>query len=132
MPIIAYIIIGGTFVGIYLMLQILILLKIIWYSIKDWKKIQKIKATPIIYSRIIIPSLRKLYFISKYRDCIHYLAIYPRYCIYKGWKSAQCYPKFMSDNEHDAIIIVHEKFAKECMYGGIDLLIEFLVMSHKP
>ena len=39
----------------------------------------------------------------------------------------------MSDNEHDAIIIVHEKIAEKYMYGcGIDLLIDFFMEKEIP
>ena len=109
------------------------LLEEIWYSkFKDWKKIQKAKPTPFISSKVIIPLFKKLYFITKFRDYIFYFEIYSRCCISKGWKSAQCHPKFMSNTEHDAIIIVHKKFAEKCLYGGIDLLIDFFRKKEMP
>ncbi|MGB7532349.1 MAG: hypothetical protein WA977_05135 [Halobacteriota archaeon] len=117
------------------MVNVVPFLNKIWYSrFKNWKKILPPKATPInIRTRTRGYLREKLYFILKYGDFILYLQFFVLYCINKGWKSAQSYPQFMSDNEYDAIIIVHEKIAEKYMYGcGIDLLIDFFREKEIP
>lgn len=102
-----------------------------WYSRSDWKA----PPDPTPYE----PSKRRrylynnFYFIMKFRDWIFYLPAYWSYCIDKGWISGQNYSHFKSDKEHDAIVVVHEKFAKKCFYGwGIDLLINFFMEKEVP
>jgi hypothetical protein len=113
--------IGGS--NGYILIQ-----KIRYSKFVDWKKSQE--AIPTNNSYGILSCLLKFYYFLKLRDLIRivlfYSTPYTAYYIRKGWYSAETYLQFMSDNEHDAIIIVHEKFAKKCMYGdGIDILIEF-------
>lgn len=95
-----------------------------WYSIFDWKTPPD--PAPYKPSKIREYLYKNFYFIMKFKDLLFYLPVYLTYCICKGWISAQNYSQFKSDSKHDAIVIVHEKFAKRCFYGdGIDLLIDF-------
>lgn len=102
-----------------------------WYSRFDWKAPPD--TIPYKHSKIRTYLYKNLYFFMKFEDWIFYLPVYWAYCIDKGWKRAQNYPQFKSDNEHDAIVVVHEKFAKKCFYGdGIDLLIDFFKEQDIP
>ena len=119
-----------VFLIIGFVLNVKPLLEIICYSkFKTWKKMKDLppKATPRTGGYLLEN------FILKYQDFIFYLVILTACYINKGRKSAQSYPQFMSDNEHDAIIIVHEKIAEKCMYGcGIDMVIDFFRKNKIP
>lgn len=102
----------------------------------DWKNPPE--PIPKNISDKIATYFLKFPFFLKLRDLtcfilFRYFIPYTAHCIRKGWNSAQSYPQFMSDKKHDALIIVHEKFAEKCMYGdGIDLLIEFFREKEIP
>jgi len=53
-------------------------------------------------------------------------------CI-RGYDLAQQYPEYLSSDNHDGIVIVHENIAKKCFYGdGVILLINTFRAQKPP